>query len=269
MLPAGTDTPGDPRPAAAGPPGVAPRSLPRMPESIETYAARVAAAQDAEGRLGLEHADVTGWDVFPFEPEGLRLRPGPTLAAEEAPREGEDPADCRCRTGAPRGTAEPFGIVWEHDDWLLRLPPPSGSPLVLSATTRCHLDVPDLPNHLASGFGRLQAAAPQRDDPVPPRRPGPAGPPASGFGRLQVAVIAAVEALPSVQRCHLLRIGDGGAHAHWWFVARPTRMPQLRGSFMVDWDDFLPPVPQAVQHENAAFVVDLVSRRFGGRVVDG
>ncbi len=241
MLPAGTDTPGT---RAPPPPGrrasCPPRSLPRMPESIETYAARVAAAQDAEGRLGLEHADVTGWDVFPFEPEGLRLRPGPTLAAEEAPREGEDPADCRCRTGAPRGTAEPFGIVWEHDDWLLRLPPPSGSPLVLSATTRCHLDVPDLPNHLASGFGRLQ-----------------------------VAVIAAVEALPSVQRCHLLRIGDGGAHAHWWFVARPTRMPQLRGSFMVDWDDFLPPVPQAVQHENAAFVVDLVSRRFGGRVVDG
>lgn len=211
----------------------------RVPESIEEYAARIAAAQDVDGRLGIERADVTGWDVFPFEAEGLRLRPGPVLG-DEGPRDGEDASTCRCTGPLPRGPGEPFGIVWEDDDWLLKLPPPSGSPLVLSLNTRRHLDVPDLTDELAAGLGRLE-----------------------------VALVAAVEALPSVQRCHVMRIGDGGAHAHWWFVARPTRMPQLRGSFMVDWDDFLPPVPTRVQHENAAFVVERLVGRLGGRAVHG
>ncbi|MGL5851186.1 MAG: hypothetical protein ACRCZD_10450 [Phycicoccus sp.] len=61
------------------------------------------------------------------------------------------------------------------------------------------------------------------------------------------------------------RIGDGSAHAHWWFLARPLRMPQVFGSFMVDRDDFLPPVPTAVRDDNAAFVVDRLVERLGGR----
>ena len=92
---------------------------------------------------------------------------------------------------------------------------------------------------------------------------------AASSGRVQVAPVRAVEALPSVARCHVIRVGDGGAHAHWWFMARPARTPELRGSFMVAWDDFLPPVPVDVRDANAAFVVDRLVADLGGRAVRG
>ena len=47
-------------------------------------------------------------------------------------------------------------------------------------------------------------------------------------------------------------------------LARPARMPQLRGSPMVLWDDFLPPVPALVREANAAAVVDRLVARVGG-----
>ena len=109
---------------------------------------------------------------------------------------------------------------------------------MLSLGTQAHLDVPDLSDAMAARFGLLH-----------------------------VALVAAVETLPSVGRCHHFRLGDGGAHAHWWFIARPARMPRLRGSFMVDWDDLLPPVPLAVRDENAAFVVEHLTARAGGTAV--
>ena len=211
-----------------------------MPEDVQTYAARVAAAGDPHGRLSIDPHGVVGWDVFPFEVEGLRLKPGPTLVADEAPRSGEEPADCQC--AQPDEAPEPGGwaTVWEDDDWRLRVAPPSGAPLVLSLVPHRHLDVPDLPDDLAASSGRLQ-----------------------------VALVRAVEALPSVARCHVIRVGDGGAHAHWWFMARPARMPELRGSFMVVWDDFLPPVPLQVRDDNAAFVVERLVADLGGRAARG
>ncbi len=143
-----------------------------MPEDVQTYAARVAAATGCDGRLGIDPDGVVAWGVFPFEVEGLRLKSGPTLVDASS-------------------------------------------------------------------------------------------------GRVQVALVRAVEALPSVARCHVIRVGDGGAHAHWWFMARPARMPELRGSFMVVWDDFLPPVPLEVRDANAAFVVERLVADLGGRAVRG
>ena len=67
-----------------------------MPEDVETYAARVASAAGPDGRLAVDPQGLVGWDVFPFEVEGLRLKPGPALADDEAPRSGEHPATCRC-----------------------------------------------------------------------------------------------------------------------------------------------------------------------------
>ncbi|MBT9253977.1 hypothetical protein KMZ32_16145 [Phycicoccus sp. MAQZ13P-2] len=211
-----------------------------MPESAEEYAARIAAAQDADGRLRLDPDGVLAWDVFPFEAEGLRVKPGPVLVDEEPPRRGEEASDCHCTEvvmGGPAATGD-WAALWEGMGWRVKLAPPSGSPLVLVAEPLEHLDVDALTDDLAAALGRLQ-----------------------------VALVGAVEALPSVARCHVLRIGDGGAHAHVWFVARPARMPQLRGSFMVVWDDLLPPVPAAVGDANAAFVVERLVRRLGGRPV--
>jgi hypothetical protein len=211
-----------------------------MPEDVQTYAARVAAAAGSDGRLSIDADGVVGWDVFPFEVEGLRLKPGPALVAAEAPRSGEDPADCQCARPDDDGDRSGWAKLWEDDDWRLKVAPPSGSPLVLSLVPHRHLDVADLPDDLAASFGRLQ-----------------------------VALVRAVEALPSVARCHVIRVGDGGAHAHWWFMARPARLPETRGSFMAVWDDFLPPIPVEVRDDNAAFVVERLVAFLGGRAVRG
>ncbi len=45
-----------------------------MPETIEDYYERVEAAADDEGRLAT-NAEIQAWEVFPFESEGLRLKP--------------------------------------------------------------------------------------------------------------------------------------------------------------------------------------------------
>jgi hypothetical protein len=46
--------------------------------------------------------------------------------------------------------------------------------------------------------------------------------------------------------------GDGGEHLHWWFMARPARLPQLAGSFVAIWDDVLPPLPEDIWREDLA-----------------
>ena len=51
------------------------------------------------------------------------------------------------------------------------------------------------------------------------------------------------------------RWGDGGEHLHWWFMARPARLPQLIGSFAAIWDDILPPTPEDVWRANLDAVV--------------
>ena len=59
-------------------------------ESAEEFHARVAAATDDEGRLPVAIELMPGWDIFPFELDGLRIKPlEPLLDAEPAaPRRG-------------------------------------------------------------------------------------------------------------------------------------------------------------------------------------
>ncbi len=204
-----------------------------MPEAIEDYYARVLAAADAEQRIALDSAGIPTWDIFPFEPEGLRLKPLAPLADDETPRNGEDPAQCWCVRGRPTDNQ-----VWEDDRWFLESIS-SGAPLVMLLTPRAHHDLTDLPDDLASELGRLL-----------------------------VAVGASIETLPSVARVHVSKWGDGGAHLHVFFFARPTRMPQLLGTCLALWDDFLPPVPDDVRSENAQAVVSELVRRYGGRATE-
>ncbi|MBP6996609.1 MAG: hypothetical protein KBB39_10775 [Phycicoccus sp.] len=206
------------------------------PERIEDYDARITAALGPHRRPEAGAVEVVTWDVFPFEADGLAVKPVDGLVSQEAPRFGEDPAGCWCAEGSPWGT-----VVWSNPDWLLLSPTEtSGSPLVLTLVPRAHHDAGQLPDALAQSWGLLTTAI------------------------MAAAIMAAVESLPSVARCHLGRWGDGGAHAHYLFLARPARMPQLRGSPMVLWDDFLPPVPALVREANAAAVVDRLVARVGG-----
>lgn len=201
-------------------------------ETPEEFHARVAAATDAEGRLPVAIEAMPGWDIFPFELDSLRIKPLEPLAETEPPRHGEDPADCECQQPTKPKHAEQ--VVWSNERWTLsaldmRLP------IALILQPREHHDVADLPDDLAAELGRLI-----------------------------VAVTASVEELPSVGRCHMARIGDGGAHAHPFFFGRPHRMLQLRGSTLLDWEENLPPVPLEVRQANASFVSARLRERRGG-----
>ena len=68
-------------------------------------------------------------------------------------------------------------------------------------------------------------------------------------------------------RSHRTRpgIGDGGAHLHVWFFARPEGQAQLFGSWLVVWDDLLPEYPSALAEKDAAAVADALVASYGGR----
>jgi hypothetical protein len=66
---------------------------------------------------------------------------------------------------------------------------------------------------------------------------------AAELGILTVTIVRAGESVPGVARVHAERIGDGAAHLHVWFIARPAGLLQLRGSCLMDWLDVLPPMP--------------------------
>lgn len=202
-------------------------------ESAEDFHARVAAATDEEGRLKVAIEAMPGWDIFPFELDGLRIKPLEPLAETEPPRRGEDPADCGCADPMPPEHAA--SVAWSNGRWLLSALDDMRLPVSLILRPRAHHDLADLPDDLAAEMGLLM-----------------------------VAITAAVEDLPSVGRCHVGRYGDGGAHLHPFFFGRPARMLQLRGSTLLDWEENLPAVPEDVRRANAAHVAGRLLERFGG-----
>jgi hypothetical protein len=184
----------------------------RMPESAEEVYARVVEAVGADGRLPAP--PTTGWDVFPWEAVDGAVVPKPLQAPDqEGRREGEGGVPCPRCEGTLRAET-----VWEDERWLLTTTPePSGLPIVLTLWTREHLDSGDLDDDLASEFGRISNR-----------------------------VVRIVHGLGDIGRVHVARWGDGCAHFHVWFVARPAGFSQIRGSYAVEWDDILPPVPEDV-----------------------
>src|SRR5665213_4116105 len=172
------------------------------------------AAADAEGRLPL--ARMTDWDISPFEQEGLRVAPLRSPVPAEPAREGEDPTDCRSCRNRDDG-------IWLDDRWRLTRIAGAGTPLVLMLHTRDHYDLGDLTDELAAQLGVLTSH-----------------------------IARHMEALPNIARTHVYRIGDGGAHMHVWFFARPAGQAQLRGSWLVVWDDLLPEYPAHVADTDAA-----------------
>jgi diadenosine tetraphosphate (Ap4A) HIT family hydrolase len=88
---------------------------------------------------------------------------------------------------------------------------------------------------------------------------------AAELGVLSTHVARHVEALAHISRCHVYRIGDGGAHLHVWFFARPEGQAQLFGSWLVVWDDLLPEYPSAEAQADAAAVVDALVESYGGQ----
>ena len=159
---------------------------------------------------------VEGWESFPFDGE-MRPRPLAPPEAEERPREGAGGVDC----WACKAADDEF--LWTDGRWRLV----AGSeehtlPVVVLLMPREHYAEPgDLPDELAADLG-VQLARIER----------------------------AVRSVGEIGRVHVCRWGDGSEHLHWWFMARPARIPQLIGSFAAIWDDILPPLPAEVRQEN-------------------
>ena len=187
---------------------------------------RALAAADGEGRLPLSR--MTGWEISPFEQDGLRVTPLRRPVLPEAARDGEDPADCRSCRHRDVG-------VWLDDHWRLTQMSGAGVPLVLMLHPRDHYDLTDLPDDLAAELGVLT-----------------------------VNIARHIEGLPNIARAHVYRIGDGGAHLHVWFFARPAGQAQLYGSWLVVWDDLLPQYPDVVAAADAAVVTDALVASYGG-----
>jgi len=176
-------------------------------EAPDDLYARVTAAAGVDGRLPVP--EVAGWENFPFEADGLVVRRLDPPSLPEAPRQGEDPADCHSCERRDEG-------IWANERWRVAAPAaPTGAPLVLLLLPLEHYDLGDLPDDLAAELGVLTV-------------------------RLERAM-ATVE---HVARVHVSRWGDGGAHLHVWFLARPAGFAQFRGTCFALWDDILPPTPR-------------------------
>lgn len=201
-------------------------------ETPEEYYARIAAATDEEGRLPVAVEEMPGWDIFPFEIDSLRIKPLQALAEVEPPRAGEDPADCWCADG---GAPDPERVIWSNERWRLTLESRLRLPLAAVLGPREHHDLHTLTDELAGEMGRLT-----------------------------VALAGVIEELPSVGRTHVQKIGDGGAHLHLFFLGRPARILQFRGSPLLDWEENLPEVPVEVHRANAAYVGARLVEQVGG-----
>ena len=195
------------------------------PDEFYHHAVAVAAA-DAERRLPLSR--MTGWDISPFEADGLRVSPLRPPVLPEPARHGEDPSDCTSCDHRDEG-------IWFDARWRLTRIAGVGVPLVLMLHPRDHYDLADLPDELAAELGVLTTH-----------------------------IARHVQALPNIARAHVYRIGDGGAHLHVWFFARPEGQAQLYGSWLVVWDDLLPEYPADIAEADAATVADALIASYGG-----
>jgi diadenosine tetraphosphate (Ap4A) HIT family hydrolase len=172
--------------------------------------------------------DFASWPSFPFE-GNLRIKPLDKPVDIEPPRMGEDPAECTACS------APDEAYIYVNERWRVRaMDRPSGLPMVLILESRSHLDLGDLPNMLAAELGVMT-----------------------------VRLERAVRSLDGVARVHVNRWGDGSAHLHLWFLARPYGRLQLRGTFLSLWDDILPAISEAQWRENLALVAAWLAE-FGG-----
>lgn len=169
------------------------------------------------------------WPSFPFEGQ-LRVKQLEEPVAVEPPRRGESKSECaKCQ-------APDSAYIWVNENWRVRaMDRPSGLPMVLILESRSHLDLGDLSNMLAAELGVMT-----------------------------VRLERAVRSLDGVARVHVNRWGDGAAHLHLWFLARPYGRLQLRGTFLTMWDEILPPINEQRWRENLALVAAWLAE-FGGQ----
>lgn len=181
-----------------------------MPYSPQEFYERCLVHADDEGRLPLPSQ--SGWDIFPFEFEGLRGRRLEPPALPEPPRYGEGGKPCGRCDNPDRD------VVWSDERWTVSgWGEPLGLPVAATLMPKAHLDLGDLDETHAAELGLLT-----------------------------VRIDRAIRTLPHIGRVHVNKWGDGGAHLHLVFLARPAGLAQLRGSNLPLWEEMLPRVDQEV-----------------------
>ena len=164
------------------------------------------------------------WDSWPFEGE-LRVKalrppePDPVIP-------GTGGVDCEA---CQRPDSD---YLWTDERWrLTSLPEPGGVPVIVLLEPREHYAVPaDLPDELARDQGVM-------------------------LGRVERAVLS----VGGVGKVHIGAWGEGLAHLHWWFIARPAGFAQMRSSFNEIWDEVLPPLPREIWEDNLRIVVEALN----------
>jgi len=169
-------------------PGFSLRIMALRPDEFYDHAL---AAADGEHRLPLSR--MTGWDISPFEPGGLRVAPLRPPVLPERARAGEDPADCRACTARDEG-------IWLDDAWRLTRISHAGVPLVLMLHPRDHYDLADLPGERATELGVLTTH-----------------------------IARHIQDLPNISRAHVYRIGDGSATCTSGSSPGPRDRPSCTG----------------------------------------
>lgn len=184
----------------------------------------------AEGYRTLPFDD---WTTWPFTGE-LTPKPLDPPVETEPLRRGSGGAGCQC--AAP--VEDWRGALWTDDAWVLTGPQRASLPFALFLMPVRHSDLAGLTPAEAVRQGEL----------------------------LTLIERVAIEVLP-VPRIQALRWGDGGEHLHWWLLARPTGMLQLRGTFLADWDELLPLRPAAEVRADAEVFARRLVEVAGGRVL--
>jgi hypothetical protein len=172
------------------------------------------------------------WPLFPFEGD-LRLKQ-PTFRDADPPRSGE-PGGSECASCREGDT----GAIWVDEHWKVRpQQQPAGVPALLFLETRAHVDMDGLSSERAAEMGQLI-----------------------------VRLDRAIQAIGNIGRVHVNRWGDGGAHFHMWFFARPVGWFSLLGFGMPFWEPAMPRVDQELWDANLRIVAAELAKDGGAALV--
>lgn len=155
----------------------------------------------------------------------LRLAPLEPMLVPEEPRHGElDPTECGHCTGGG------WMWIWRDEHWHVSAPPSAGIPFWAGLAPNDHVRLHEMSPELAATMGpAIQKLA------------------------------TAIQGLEGVGRAHFSRWGDGSAHFHMHFMARPLGMMQARGYMLPVWDDVLPPVDPDLLADNRRKVAEALA----------
>jgi diadenosine tetraphosphate (Ap4A) HIT family hydrolase len=175
-------------------------------DQYETGPAQSAYHQNLPIGERLSVRPLTESPFFGFDGD-IAMKPLEPMLVPERPRSGEyDAGECfHCGPGSEQA-------FWRDDLWHVGAPASFGLPFVAGLAPNAHVRLDQLDAALLASFGEIV----QR-------------------------LAGAIQSLDGVARTHFSRWGDGSAHFHLHFMARPLGMMQGRGPMLAFWDDVLPP----------------------------